>query len=48
MNIVIVKPVKIGEGAIIGANSVIVSDIHPFTIWAGNPDIKIKDRHIKH
>lgn len=48
MNVVIVKPVTIGEGAIIGANSVIVSDIPPFTIWAGNPAIKIKDRYIKH
>lgn len=48
MNVVIVKPVIIGEGSIIGANSVIVKDITPFTIWGGNPAIQIKVRVIKY
>lgn len=48
MNVVIVKPVQIGEGSIIGANSVILNDIPPFTIWAGNPAVQIKERTIKH
>ena len=29
--------VTIGEGAVIGARSVVVSDVEPFTIAAGNP-----------
>ncbi len=33
----ILKGVTIGEGAIIGANSVVTRDIPPFTIAAGNP-----------
>jgi acetyltransferase-like isoleucine patch superfamily enzyme len=46
MNTVIVKPVNIGEGSIIGANAVITKDIPPYTIWGGNPAIFIKKREI--
>lgn len=31
------KGVTIGEGAIIGANSVVISDIPPYCIAMGNP-----------
>lgn len=34
---VILKGVTIGEGAIIGANSVVVTDIPPYSIAMGNP-----------
>jgi acetyltransferase-like isoleucine patch superfamily enzyme len=33
----VMKGVTIGEGAIIGANSVVVSDIPPYSIALGNP-----------
>ena len=31
------KGVTIGEGAIIGANSVVISDVPPFALALGNP-----------
>ena len=48
MNVVIVKPVTIGESSIIGANSVITKDIPPFEIWGGNPAILIQKRIIRY
>ena len=42
MNTIIVKPLTISDGAIIGANSVVNKDIIPYTIWAGNPINLIK------
>lgn len=36
-NAVILPGVQIGDGAIIGANSVVGSDIDPYTISVGNP-----------
>ncbi len=41
---VILPGVYIGDGAIIGANSVVGSDIDPYTIVAGNPAKKIRKR----
>jgi acetyltransferase-like isoleucine patch superfamily enzyme len=46
MNVIVVKPVNIGDGAVIGANSVITKDILPYTIWGGNPAKFIKERII--
>ena len=43
-NTVICQPVTIGEGAIIGASSVVIRDIPPFEIWAGNPARFIRKR----
>ena len=39
---IILKGVKIGEGAIIAAGSVVTKDVEPFTLVAGNPAKFIK------
>ena len=36
-NVTVMPGVHIGDGAIIGANSVVTKDIPPYTISAGNP-----------
>lgn len=41
---IIMKGVSIGDGAIIGAGSVVKTDIPPYSIAAGNPAIIIKRR----
>ena len=43
-NAVILPGVHIGDGAIIGANSVVGSDVPPYTIVAGNPARMIRKR----
>ena len=43
-NATILPGVQIGDGAIIGANSVVGSDIEPYTIVAGNPTKPIRKR----
>lgn len=43
-NAVILPGVHIGDGAIIGANSVVGSDVPPYTVVAGNPARKIRKR----
>ena len=43
-NAVILPGVQIGDGAIIGANSVVGTDVAPYTIAAGNPARVIKKR----
>lgn len=42
-NTIILKGVTIGEGAIIGAGSVVTSDVAPYTIVAGNPARVIRE-----
>ena len=37
LNAILLKGVTIGEGAIVGAGSVVSKDVPPFTIVAGNP-----------
>lgn len=42
--VTVLKGVTIGEGAVIGAGSVVTKDIVPYTVCAGNPARKIKNR----
>lgn len=41
-NVIILKGITIGEGAVIGAGSVVTKDVEPFTVVAGNPAKMIK------
>ena len=43
-NATILPGVHIGDGAIIGANSVVGSDVEPYTVVAGNPARPIRKR----
>lgn len=40
---IITRPVTIGEGAVVGAGSVVTKDIPPYQLWAGSPARYIKD-----
>jgi virginiamycin A acetyltransferase len=44
MDTVIMPGIKIGNGAIIAAKSVITHDVEPYTIVGGNPAKKLKNR----
>jgi acetyltransferase-like isoleucine patch superfamily enzyme len=41
-DVTILKGVTIGEGAIVGAKSVVVKDVEPWTVVAGNPAVVVK------
>lgn len=41
-NVIILKGVTIGEGAIVAAGSVVTKDVLPFTLVGGNPAVEIK------
>ncbi len=43
-NCIILPGVKIGRGAVIAAGAVVTKDVEPFTVYAGIPAKKIKDR----
>lgn len=42
-DVVVLKGVVIGEGAVIGARSVVTKDVPPWTIAAGNPARAVKE-----
>jgi galactoside O-acetyltransferase len=42
-DVVVLKGVTIGEGAIVGARSVVTKDVPPWTIAAGNPARVVKE-----
>lgn len=44
MRAIIMPGVRIGEGAVIGVNSVVTKDVKPYTIVGGNPAQVIKKR----
>lgn len=44
MNVIVLRGVKIGEGAIIQAGNVVVKDIPPLTIAGGSPAIPFSKR----
>lgn len=39
----VMKGVTVGRGSIIGAGSVVISDVKPFCIYAGNPAVFVKE-----
>ena len=40
-NVVVLKGVRIGKGAVVGACSVVTRDVEPYTIVGGNPAMRI-------
>lgn len=44
-NVVIAKPFTIGNGAVVGAGTVVVKDIPPYQVWADVPAKFIKNRY---
>lgn len=46
VNTVVANSVTIGEGALIGAGSIVTKDIPAKQIWAGNPAHFIRERVI--
>ena len=42
MNVIVLKGVTIGEGAVVGAGSVVTRDVPPYTVVGGNPATVLK------
>lgn len=43
-NVIVLPGVRLGEGSVIGANSLVLHDTDPWTVYAGSPARKIKPR----
>jgi galactoside O-acetyltransferase len=43
-NVVVLPGVTIGEGAVVGAGSVVTNDLEPWGIYIGSPALRTKDR----
>jgi len=41
-NVIVLKGVTVGEGAVIAAGSVVTRDVAPYTLVAGNPAVSIR------
>jgi virginiamycin A acetyltransferase len=41
---IILQGVRIGEGSVVAAGSVVTKDVAPYTIVAGNPARTVRDR----
>jgi len=39
---VLIQGVTVGEGALVGAGAVVLKDIEPWTVVAGNPAMSLK------
>ncbi len=42
VNVVVLPGVTIGEGAVVGAGSVVTRDVEPYSLYAGNPARRIR------
>ena len=42
---IVLPGVTLGEGAVVAAGAVVTKDVAPYTIVAGNPAVKVKDRN---
>lgn len=45
-NCIILQGISIGEGAVIGAGSVVTKNVPAYTVWAGNPAKQINIRKV--
>lgn len=43
-NAVILKGVRIGRGSVVGAGSVVVKDVPPYSVYVGHPGAKLRAR----
>jgi len=42
--VVVLQGVKVGDGVVVGANSVVTKDVEPYTVVAGMPAMFVKKR----
>jgi acetyltransferase-like isoleucine patch superfamily enzyme len=42
-NVIILKGVRVGEGAVVAAGSVVTKDVPPYCVVAGNPAHVVKE-----
>jgi acetyltransferase-like isoleucine patch superfamily enzyme len=42
---IILQGVRIGEGSVVAAGSVVTKDVPPYSIMAGNPACRVRERY---